>query len=149
MTAIVGVLNRHAAAIAADSAVTIAGKKVFNSANKVFALSKYEPIAIAMYNNSELIGISWEIIIKEFRKHLDKTVKSTIREYADEFFSFLESKHFFADDAIQKRFLSMQICSFIDATVNNLKGKTLEQFIDEQQATLYCKRKPYDCICWQ
>lgn len=146
MTAIVGVLNRHAAAIAADSAVTIAGKKVFNSANKIFALSKYEPIAIAMYNNSELIGTSWEIIIKEFRKYLDKTVKSTIREYADEFFSFLERKHYFADDAIQKRFLSMQICSFIDATVNNLKGKSLEQFIDEQQTTLYCKRKPYDCF---
>ena len=91
MTAIVGVLNRHAAAIAADSAVTIAGKKVFNSANKVFALSKYEPIAIAMYNNSELIGTSWEIIIKEFRKHLDKTVKSSIKGYADEFFSLRTS----------------------------------------------------------
>ena len=36
MTAIVGILNKHAAAMATDSAVTIDGQKVFNSANKLF-----------------------------------------------------------------------------------------------------------------
>ena len=42
MTAIVGVLNKHAVAIAADSAVTMGNThKVVNSANKIFTLSKY------------------------------------------------------------------------------------------------------------
>ena len=42
MTAIVGVLNKHAVAIAADSAVTMGNThKVINSANKIFTLSKY------------------------------------------------------------------------------------------------------------
>ena len=50
MSAIVAALNGHAAAIAADSAVTIGGRKVFNSANKIFTLSKYAPVAIAIYN---------------------------------------------------------------------------------------------------
>ncbi|GMQ31122.1 hypothetical protein Aconfl_37650 [Algoriphagus confluentis] len=38
MTAVVGVLNKHAVAIAADSAVTIGngkGVKIFNGANKI------------------------------------------------------------------------------------------------------------------
>ena len=58
MTAIVAVLNKHAVAIAADSAATISSrnnKKVFNTANKVFTLSKYHPVAVAIYNNSELV----------------------------------------------------------------------------------------------
>ena len=72
MTAIVGVLNKHAVAIAADSAVTIGGRKVMNNANKIFALSKYHPVAIAVYGNAELVGTPWEIIIKNFRKQLGK-----------------------------------------------------------------------------
>lgn len=42
MTAIVGVLNKHGVALAADSAVTFGNThKVVNTGNKVFALSKY------------------------------------------------------------------------------------------------------------
>ena len=70
MTAIVGVLNKHAVAIAADSAVTIGGTKIFNSANKIFALSKRAPVAIATYNNANLNNVPWEIVIKEYRKYL-------------------------------------------------------------------------------
>lgn len=47
MTAIVAVLNKHAVAIAADSAVTMGDThKVVNSANKIFTLSKYHPVAV-------------------------------------------------------------------------------------------------------
>ena len=42
MTAIVGILNKHGIAVAADSAETIGnGIKIYNKANKVFNLSKY------------------------------------------------------------------------------------------------------------
>ena len=43
MTAIVGILNKRAVAVATDSAVTIdcqSGHKVLNSARKLFQLSK-------------------------------------------------------------------------------------------------------------
>ena len=79
MTAIVGVLNKHAVAIAADSAVTIGGKKVFNSANKIFSLSKRAPVAIATYNNANLNNVPWEIVIKEYRKHLGDTRKAKLK----------------------------------------------------------------------
>lgn len=47
MTAIVAVLNKHCAAIAADSAATMGNThKVVNSANKIFTLSKFQPVAV-------------------------------------------------------------------------------------------------------
>ena len=52
MTTIVGVLNKRAVAIAADSAVTIGDThKVMNTGNKIFTLSKYAPVGIAIYGN--------------------------------------------------------------------------------------------------
>ena len=45
--------------------------KVFNTANKLFALSKHHPVGIAVYGTATFNGyIPWEIIIKEYRKTL-------------------------------------------------------------------------------
>ncbi len=50
MTAIVGILNKQAVAVAADSAVTVGGgTKIYNTANKIFNLSKGCPVGIAIY----------------------------------------------------------------------------------------------------
>lgn len=74
MTAIVAVLNKHAVAVAADSAVTMGNThKVVNSANKIFTLSKYNPVAVMTYNNAAFMGTPWDIIIKEYRKQLKDT----------------------------------------------------------------------------
>jgi hypothetical protein len=67
MTAVVGILNKQAVAIAADSAVTIEGnngRKIFNKANKVFTLSKYHPVAIMIHNSASFMTTPWEVIIK-------------------------------------------------------------------------------------
>lgn len=99
MTAIVGVLNKHAVAIAADSAVTLGGgRKVLNSANKLFALSKYRPVAIAIFGNAELVGTPWEIIIKEFRKSIGDQSFNTLQEYASCFFQFLKGKNYYCNN---------------------------------------------------
>ena len=96
MTAIVGVLNKHAVAIAADSAVTIGGTKIFNSANKIFALSKRAPVAIATYNNANLNNVPWEIVIKEYRKYLGDTKKARLKDYVDDFFEYIKSRKYFS-----------------------------------------------------
>ncbi len=51
MTAEVVILNRGAVAIAADSAVTVGvpGRKIYNTANKLFPLSTVEPVAAMVY----------------------------------------------------------------------------------------------------
>ena len=99
MTAIVGVLNKHAVAIAADSAVTLGGgKKVMNVANKLFALSKHQPVAIAIYGNAEFIGTPWETIIKEYRKKLGDKSFPHLKGYVDNFIKFLRDKNYYCTD---------------------------------------------------
>lgn len=91
MTAIVGILNRHAIAIAADSAETIGrGVKIYNKANKIFALSKYHPVGIAIYSNANFNScIPWETVIKLYRQHLGKKSFATVKEYEVDFYSFV------------------------------------------------------------
>lgn len=109
MTAIIGVMNKHAVAIAADSAVTLGGgRKVLNSANKLFSLSKHHPVAIAIYGNADLVGTPWEIIIKEYRKNLKEKSFSNLKGYVDDFFAFIKGQQYY--------------CSDSDYALNYLKG---------------------------
>ena len=81
MTAIVGILNRQGIAFAADSAATLtisSTHKITNHANKIFELSKFEPVGIAMYGNMDFMKMPWEQIIKMYRK---KSIKHEIRYF--------------------------------------------------------------------
>ncbi len=113
MTAIVAVLNKHAVAIAADSAVTMGNThKVVNSANKIFTLSKYHPIAVMTYNNAAFMGTPWDIIIKEYRRQLKDRSLETVKDYCDDFIEFLHSRNFFCDDKTQKSFMKSLLGEF-------------------------------------
>src|SRR5438067_13845178 len=75
LTAEIAILNKGAVALAADSAVTIqigGGQKIYNTVNKLFTLSKYQPVGAMIYGNSEFMGVPWESIIKEYRRELGK-----------------------------------------------------------------------------
>ena len=91
MTAIVGILNRHAVAVAADSAETVGfGVKIYNKANKIFALSKYHPVGIAIFSNASFNScIPWETVIKVYRKKLGKKFFPTLKEYEVDFYNFI------------------------------------------------------------
>ena len=70
MTAEIALINKLAVTLAADSAVTIAssdGSKVYNSADKIFEATNFDPIGVMVYNNPELSGIPVETIIKMYR----------------------------------------------------------------------------------
>ena len=70
MTAEVAVINTVGVALAADSAITIGRGKIYNSALKLFSLSKAEPVGVMVYGNAVLMGVPWETIIKIYRKEL-------------------------------------------------------------------------------
>lgn len=92
MTTIIGVLNSQGIAIAADSAVTVNSgdvKKVYNRSNKLFTLSKHNPIGIAIYGSSHFVGIPWETLIKMYRKQLKEKKFDTVEKYKLDFLSFL------------------------------------------------------------
>ena len=90
LTAEVIVYNKNAIALAADSAVTVYGSKTYNSANKLFMLSKYYPVGVLIYNSASINGISIEIIIKEYRKKLGKKCFATLKEYKNDLVKFLK-----------------------------------------------------------
>ena len=128
MTAIVGVLNKHAVAIAADSAVTMGNThKVVNSANKIFTLSKFHPVAIMTYNNAAFMGVPWDMIIKEYRKGLRKRSFPKLEGYVSDFIDFLHKRHFFCDDFTQRDSLINMLNTFYDVCcVEICREKSLE-----------------------
>ncbi len=99
MTTEVAILNREAIALAADSAVTVNnGTKIYNSANKLFALSKNHPIGIMVYGNAQLTGVPWETLIKVYRSKLGNSVFPKLIDYCNNFINFLiENKQFFLE----------------------------------------------------
>lgn len=123
MTTLVGILNKRAAVIAADSAVTFFNQtkeiKTYNSANKIFRLSEYHPVGIMIYNSAEFMGTPWDIIIKLYRKQLGKKNFNTLKDFVFDFKLFLYNKNFFCDDNQQHKFLNEVIkCLYYDLRTN-------------------------------
>ena len=109
MTAEIIVGNKWGIAIAADSAVTVEQfyngdiqRKVYNSANKLFMLSKYAPVGAMIYNSTTVGGVPWETIIKSVRADLAKKRFNTLREYAEFFFDRLDhDPRLFPEDSVR------------------------------------------------
>jgi len=136
MTTIVGVLNKRAVAIAADSAVTVGDThKVMNTGNKLFSLSKFAPVGIAIYGNASLMDTPWEVIIKSYRRFLNRKKYNYLQEYVDDFLQFLRNHEFFSSSIIQKRHLSLQIDTFYRICENKAK-KRVNYSINPTQAII-------------
>lgn len=101
MTAVIGILNKRAVAIAADSASTSSNGKIFNKANKIFALSQKHPIGITIHNNDSFMETPWDVIIKMYRTKLGTTAYDTLEDYKNDFIDFLHTENFFCDTTHQ------------------------------------------------
>ena len=89
MTAEVAIMNKMGIALAADSAVTLSSGKIYNSADKLFALSKYHPVGIMIYGSAFFMGVAWETIIKCYRDDLKDKSFDKLLDYQDDFINFL------------------------------------------------------------
>lgn len=140
MTAEIAIMNKMGVALAADSAVTIQDanrgdlKKIYNTANKLFMLSRHHPVGIMIYGNSQLHHVPWETIIKIYRKKLGKKVFKTLKEYSSDFTNFLsnffsaveQEKHFYISVA---SFFYNYVYSEIDEKIEGItheKGEIKE-----------------------
>ena len=94
MTAEIAILNRHAVALAADSAVTIGRQRAWKTANKLFSLSPANDIGIMIYGAGDFVGYSWEIIAKTFRHQVGNRSFGTVSECGIEFLEYLKSDQF-------------------------------------------------------
>lgn len=136
MTAIVGILNKHGIAVAADSAETIGnGVKIYNKANKIFTLSKYEPVGAAVYGNATLGGLTpWDIIFKMYRRELGKVTKISMEEYVADFISYLGKNKYFSSSNDYKKFFNQQILSYFqEYIIINRIGNGKERLFTEDE----------------
>lgn len=123
MTAEIALLNPQAIALAADSAVTIRSEshlKVRPTANKIFSLSKYEPVAVMVYDQAELAGIPWETLVKEFRSHLRRRTFPDVSDYATEFFSFISNSGIIPDALQTEFFVNHLLASYMEMLKDTL-----------------------------
>jgi hypothetical protein len=116
MTAEIVALNQGAVALAADSAVTVGSRslfgtqsKVFRSADKLFALSHTQPIAVMCYGNAELMGIPWETVFKGYRSHLKDTVFPRVADYAADFLDYAGCYQKHVTEEELERFIEGQV----------------------------------------
>jgi len=134
MTAEIAIMNKEAIALAADSAVTMAQEreqKIFTSANKLFALSKYYPVGIMVYGSASFMGVPWESIIKIYRNKLGKQKFDMLKEYADNFISFLNNGNPLFPEAQQKRRFYGNTIGYFALIKKDIKEK-IESVIREE-----------------
>lgn len=115
MTALVSVLNTHAVALAADSAITInrpGNRKVHNGGNKLFALSKYHPVGIMYCGNCDFMDTPLEVIIKMYRDHIGHKDFDTIEDYRNDFIKYILDNDFFCSKERQNFWLTVEALKF-------------------------------------
>jgi hypothetical protein len=99
MTSEIAVMNKNAVALAADSAVTIEEfnsnrehkRKIWNTSNKLFHLSKFAPVGIMIYGSAEIMDVPWETVIKNYRESLGEKKFDHLEEYGLDFFNNIKN----------------------------------------------------------
>ncbi len=136
MTAEIAIMNKEGIAIAADSAVTLReekGQKIFTSANKIFALSKYHPVGIMIYGSANFMGVSWETIIKIYRSKLGEKKFDTLKEYANDFIDFFGTENQLFPESVQEKYVKENVYSYFSLIRNQIKQKVKEVISEKRE----------------
>lgn len=92
MTAEIAILNKSAVALAADSKVTLGisdRSKTYDTVNKLFTLSKSEPVGAMVFGNAEFMEFPWETVIKKYRCDEEGYYFPKLENYADDLIEYL------------------------------------------------------------
>jgi hypothetical protein len=126
MTSEVLILNKRAAIVAADSAITSSGGKgqprYSKSATKVFDLSEGGSIAAAFFGNALLDTVPWELAIKQFRRHLGKEKFATTKEYLEALVGFLSGNQTLFPTPLLDKITEQQFDSSLLFIVKHIRG---------------------------
>ena len=128
MTAEIAILNSQAVALAADSAVTVSdgtrrAPKIYNTVNKLFTLSKHEPVGVMIYGSAELGGLPVETAVKVFRDQLGHDAFGSLQEYADSFLKFLGTSALLYPQERQDRFVRLGSFRFLSRVKQDLNRR--------------------------
>lgn len=131
MTAEVVIANSGAVALAADSAVTIGGQKIYNSALKLFSLSKVAPVGVMVFGNAGLISVPWETIIKQYRSNLSGKTFPELRDYAKDFLKYISQTDYFPDE-FQRKWVERNLYGYYREVVIHSIKSLVKSRLDEQ-----------------
>lgn len=133
MTAEIAIMNKTAIALASDSAVTIGNRdKFYNTANKLFMLSKFHPVGIMIYNNAEFMGVPWEIIIKQYRTYIRDKELDFLEDYFYDFIEFLNSNEILNLKDYEKEYFATNVISFLKEVDNEIR-QNYKEFVEKYQ----------------
>ena len=124
MTAEIALLNKTAVALAADSAVTLAESGKIYPGNKLFALSRYQPVGVMIYNNTEFMDVPWETLIKMYRQSLGSDAKPTIYDYLENFLEYIRNPSICTEEQQLRNALRIAYDSYSeirDTTIGKLR----------------------------
>ena len=127
MTAEIAVMNHSAVALAADSAATRSEVKIF-TANKIFALSKYEPVAAMIYGTASCLGVPWETIIKEFRGSLGRDTYTHVADYGEALIDFISRNRILFPENEQEQFAFRYAADKYERIRERIRGLVQEEF---------------------
>jgi hypothetical protein len=131
LTAEIAVLNRFGVAMAADSAVTVGSNKIFNSADKLFSLSKLHPVGIMIYGNAHYMNVPWETVVKVFRKQLGDTSYQTLKEYCDHFVNYIKSEPRFTSPEAEKQVVGAVFSNWLEGFLQEMNQYIADTFTHE------------------
>jgi hypothetical protein len=156
MTAELIVMNKNGLALAADSAVSVSTgsrtTKVYKTAKKLFALSKYRPIAVMIYGSVEIMGLPWEVVIKRYRESLGEKSFTSLAGYIEDFFDHLKTEAFTPDCYVAYvRQRAVELFNFIANDVDTRVEEHIKanEGIEEAQVEnihTHCVKEAYDSV---
>lgn len=92
MTSEVVIMNKHGLSLAADSAITSGRdgiQKVYNSANKLFSLSRDHSVGLMVYGAASFMEVPWGVVIKSYRDQLNETPFANLNDYIEDFLNYI------------------------------------------------------------
>ncbi|HAP4848331.1 TPA: hypothetical protein IUX50_002276, partial [Enterococcus faecalis] len=133
MTAEIGILNKHGVVLAADSAVTIGGGKVYNSARKLFTVGTAHSIGIMIYGNASLMGVPWEILIKRFSKQISMKPMNSTECYVESFLEYLKNESLLDDENAAIQYIFTFSNNLVQIIIQ-LSAPSLDSFVQSGRA---------------
>lgn len=135
MTAVVGILNKRGAAIAADSAVTRTrynNRKITKNGNKMIRLSNCVPISVMITGNGDYLRTQWDIIVRHYRQHRGDIPHPTVESCVHDFFKFIADNHLFCEEEIIKRWIGRELNLLFDNADDNVDLRFKERDDDNR-----------------
>ncbi|MEI3605617.1 hypothetical protein SPD48_07925 [Pseudogracilibacillus sp. SE30717A] len=148
MTAEIVIMNKHGLSLAADSAITSGQegvRKVYNSANKLFALSEQHPVGLMVYGSASFMEIPWDIILKTFSNELGNKKFKYLSDYMDHFLDFLQKEKRFYHEEVEEIIVYRTFTTIIKEIVKEVES-TIEEDADAKMEQEYVTNCLIKCV---